>query len=126
MNHSGYQIEIDRITESKWCELLDHFEDANIYQTWSYGSVHWGAKNLSHVILKRNDEVVAIAQLRIVRPRSLRLGIAYLRWGPLCHLRGRALEMSVMEALARVLREEFVQKRGLYLQILPNAFLGSH
>jgi hypothetical protein len=122
MNRSGYNVEVDNVDESDWSELLDRFEDASIYQTWAYGSVRWGAKNLSHLILERDGEVVAIAQLRIVRPRNVRLGIAYLRWGPLCQLRTKELDLSIVQAMATALREEYVEKRGLYLEIVPNAF----
>jgi lipid II:glycine glycyltransferase (peptidoglycan interpeptide bridge formation enzyme) len=125
MNRSGYQVEVDSVTESDWCELLDRFEDANIYQTWSYGSVRWGTKSLSHLVLKRDGEALGIAQLRIVRPRNFRLGIAYLRWGPLCHLRTQELDPNIVHAMATALRKEFVEKRGLYLEILPNAFSDS-
>ena len=89
-----------RLGRSKWIvrrplsgpRMLDLFEDANLYQTWSYGEVRWGRKNLSHLVLKRNDEVVGMAQLRIIRPTRLNFGMAYLRWGPLCHRRGRELD----------------------------------
>lgn len=117
--------EIDGIGESDWSELMDRFEDANVYQTWPYGAVRWGKNNLSHLILKQDGEVVGIAQLRIVRPANLKVGIAYLRWGPLCHLRGRKLDYEIVRAMATALRTEYVGKRGLYLEILPNAFSGS-
>ena len=58
--------------------LLNDFDDANIYQTWSYGAVRWGEKNLSHVILKKHNEVVAATQLRIVKISWLGVGIAYI------------------------------------------------
>ena len=79
-----YQTETDKITAPQWSELLNRFDDANIYQTWSYGSVRWGEENLSHLVLKRQGEAVAMAQLRIIRPRFGVAGIAYLRRGPLC------------------------------------------
>ena len=79
--------------------MLDQFEDANVYQTWSYGGIRWGKKNLSHLVLKRNDEVVGIAQIRIVRPTKLKFGMAYLRWGPLCHRRGRELESAPIPSI---------------------------
>ena len=120
-----WQIEVDRATQEEWSGMLDCFEDANIYQTWSYGSVRWGRKNLSHLILKRNGDVVAMAQLRIVRPTKLNFGMAYLRWGPLCHRRGRELDAEVAMRMAQALREEYVRHRGLLLQILPNAFVGT-
>jgi hypothetical protein len=120
-----WQIEVDRAAPEEWSGMLDGFEDANIYQTWSYGMVRWGRKNLSHLVLKRDDNVVAMAQLRIVRPTKFNFGMAYLRWGPLCHRRGRELDAEVARGMAQALREEYVGKRRLLLQILPNAFVGT-
>ncbi|MGB8579192.1 MAG: peptidoglycan bridge formation glycyltransferase FemA/FemB family protein [Candidatus Sulfotelmatobacter sp.] len=120
-----WQVEVDRATSEEWSGMLDGFEDANIYQTWSYGAVRWGRKNLSHLVLKRDGDVVAVAQLRIVRPTKLNFGMAYLRWGPLCHRRGRGLDAEVIVAMAQALREEYVGKRRLLLRILPNAFMGT-
>ena len=105
--------------------MLELFDDANLYQTWSYGAIRWGRKNLSHLVLKRNGEVVGMAQLRIVRPTKFNFGMAYLRWGPLCHRRGRELDAEATLYMAQALHEEYVRKRGLLLQILPNAFVGS-
>lgn len=122
MNCSEYQSEVDKVSESDWCGLLDRFEDANIYQSWSFGSVHWGTKELSHLVLKRDGKVVAIAQLRIFRLSSVGQWTAYLMWGPLCHLCGQELDLSAVRAMAAALREEFVEKRGLYLEIKANAF----
>jgi lipid II:glycine glycyltransferase (peptidoglycan interpeptide bridge formation enzyme) len=63
-----------------------------------------------------------MAQLRIVRPTRLNFGMAYLRWGPLSHRRGSALDPEAAVAMARALFEEYVCKRRLLLQVLPNAF----
>src|SRR5205814_4038201 len=125
MKIPGYKVEVDSVTESDWSELVGRFADANIYQTWSYGAVRWGKHNLSHVVLKRDGEVAGMAQLRIIRPANLRMGIAYLRWGPLFQTRGKTIDPEVAKNLAAALREEYVGKRGLYLEILPNAFSGS-
>ena len=125
MNIPEFSAEVDSVTESDWSELLGRFADANIYQSWSYGAIRWGRQNLSHLILKRNGEVAGIAQLRIVRPGNMKMGMGYLRWGPLCHPRGTSLDSEVVKAMAAALREEYAKKRRLYLEILPNAFLGS-
>jgi len=120
-----YHIQVDNVSASEWSTLLDAFADANIYQTWAYGAVHWQENSLSHLILKRGDEVVAIAQLRIVHPGNLPLGIAYLRWGPLCHRKGAELDAKAVHSMVNGLREEYVVRRRLHLEIIPNAFLGS-
>ena len=120
-----WQVEVDRATPGEWSAMLDLFDDSNLYQTWSYGAVRWGSKNLSHLVLKRNGEVLAMAQVRIVRPTRFNFGMAYLRWGPLCHRREKYLDADVALRVAHALQEEYVRKRGLLLQILPNAFVGT-
>jgi len=125
MLNSDWQVEVDRTTKAEWSQMLDLFDDTNFYQTWSYGEVRWGEKNLSHLVLKRGGEVLGIAQLRLVRPTRFKFGMAYLRWGPLFERRGRPLDSEVAINMARALEEEYIDKRKLFLRILPNAFVGS-
>lgn len=120
-----WHVEVDGATPAEWSRMLDLFEDANLYQTWSYGEVRWGRKSLSHLVLKRNDEVVGLAQLRIIRPTRFNFGMAYLRWGPLCHGRGKELDAEAAVGMAQALHREYVVKRRLLLRILPNAFAES-
>jgi hypothetical protein len=121
----GWRVEVDCPTPAEWYGMLDSFEDSNFYQTWSYGSIRWGRRNLSHLVLKRNDLVVGMAQLRVVRPARLNFGMAHLRWGPVCHRRGMALDADTAAHMARALYDEYVCKRRLLLQILPNTFVGT-
>jgi lipid II:glycine glycyltransferase (peptidoglycan interpeptide bridge formation enzyme) len=121
----AWQVEVDRATPAEWSSMLELFCDANLYQTWSYGAIRWGRKNLSHLVLKRDGEVLGMAQLRIIRPTRFNFGMAYLRWGPLCHRRGTELDAESALRIARALHEEYVCQRGLLLQILPNVFVGS-
>jgi lipid II:glycine glycyltransferase (peptidoglycan interpeptide bridge formation enzyme) len=125
MQSPGWQVEVDRATPAEWSQMLDLFDDANIYQTVAYGKVRWGGKNLSHLVLKQDGDVLAIAQLRVFRPTPLKFGIAYLRWGPLCERRGKRTDPEVHAKMARALEEEYVGKRRLLLRILPSAFAGS-
>jgi len=121
----AWHVEIDRCTPDEWSQMLDLFVDANIYQTWSYGRVRWGDENLSHIVLKRGAEVVGLAQLRIVKPTKFDFGMAYLRWGPLYERRKHPLDPATASYMARVLSQEYVAKRGLFLRIMPNALAGS-
>jgi lipid II:glycine glycyltransferase (peptidoglycan interpeptide bridge formation enzyme) len=125
MSNPVWQVEVDRTTPAEWSTMLELFDDANIYQTYAYGEVRWGGKNLSHLVLKADGEVFGIAQLRIVRPTPLKFGMAYLRWGPLCERRGKTLNPEVFAVMARALLDEYVRKRQLFLRVLPNAFAGS-
>jgi len=125
MHSSLWHVEIDRVSPLEWGRLLNQFDDANLYQTYSYGCIRWGAKNLSHLVLKKGHDVVAIAQLRILRPTALKLGIAYVRWGPLCMRTGTTDNWEVISRIVQAMEEEYVHNRGLVLRIMPNAFLGS-
>ena len=125
MSSSSWQVEVDRVTDADWSQLIELFDDANLYQTAAYGGVRWGAKNLSRIVLRRDGEVRAIAQLRIVRPTPLKFGIAYLRWGPLWERRGCPVDPEIPEHMARAIQDEYVARRKLFLRIVPNAFAGT-
>jgi lipid II:glycine glycyltransferase (peptidoglycan interpeptide bridge formation enzyme) len=125
MSNSTWQVEVDRATSAEWSQMLDLFGDASIYQTAAYGEVRWGGRNLSRLVLKRDGEVVGIAQIRIIRPTPLKFGMAYLRWGPLWERRGAFFDSEVPKRLARAIEEEYAEKRKLFVCVLPNAFAGS-
>jgi lipid II:glycine glycyltransferase (peptidoglycan interpeptide bridge formation enzyme) len=125
MLNSNWQVEVDTATPAEWSQMLDLFDDANLYQTWSYGGVRWGEKSLSHLVLKSCGEIAGMAQLRIVRPTRFNFGIAYLRWGPIFERRGQPLNPEVAAAIARALEDEYAGRRKLFLRVLPNAFVGS-
>lgn len=122
MSDATHSVEVDSFNSSAWSECLDQFDDANLYQTAAYGTVRWGEQDLSRFVLRRGDTVAGMAQLRIIRPtKALKAGIAYLRWGPICHRKGTAFDPSVLQAMAGALVAEYVHKRGLFLRVLPNA-----
>ncbi|MEO0249239.1 MAG: peptidoglycan bridge formation glycyltransferase FemA/FemB family protein [candidate division WOR-3 bacterium] len=118
----GFSAEVDKVAEGKWYEIIRLFSDANIYQTWSYDATRCGEKNLSHLVLRAQGEIVAAAQARIVRPPVLGLGAAYVRWGPLWQIYGRDNDANVFRQALRALRNEYVGRRGFILRILPVLF----
>jgi lipid II:glycine glycyltransferase (peptidoglycan interpeptide bridge formation enzyme) len=120
-----WNAEVDRVSDSEWSELLDQFDDANIYQTPAYGHSRWGKANLSRLVLKRDGQPVGMAQFRIIRPTPLKFGMAYLRWGPLWEKRGSAPDPEIANRFEASIRDEYLHKRRLFVRILPNAFTGS-
>ncbi|HVU46964.1 MAG TPA: peptidoglycan bridge formation glycyltransferase FemA/FemB family protein [Terracidiphilus sp.] len=125
MTDSMWQVEVDRANDTEWSQMLDLFDDANIYQTAAYGQIRWGAQNLSRLVLKRGGEVVGMAQIRIIRPTPLKFGMAYLRWGPLWERHGQPVDPEVAIRLANAVEDEYLRARKLFVRILPNAFAGS-
>jgi hypothetical protein len=119
---SGYASEVDTVDEVQWCRILEQFDDANIYQTWSYGEVRCGRRNMSHLLVKKNGESVAVAQARIVSVPLIRTGIAYVRWGPLWRRHGGAVDQERFRQAIRGLRNEYACRRGLVVRVYPVLF----
>ena len=110
------------ISESEWAGTLDEFTDANFYQTWAFGGVSWGDDQLDHCVLERAGTPMAIAQVRIVRAPVLRAGVAYVRWGPVCRLRGEDWNVDHFGQLLSTMVSEYSKKRGYILRVIPNIF----
>jgi hypothetical protein len=115
----GYTSAVDTVDEKTWCQLLQDFDDANIYQTWSYGAVISGRRNMSHLILKKDHEIVAMAQARIVKLPLINAGVAYIRWGPLWRHRATVENVGIFRQAIRALRNEFSCNRRLVLRLFP-------
>jgi len=118
----GYVSEIDAVNEGTWWEILEEFDDANIYQTWSYAVVRYGRQHTSHLVLKEKGEIVAAAESRITRVPFLDVGVAYIRWGPLWRLRNAEAKEERFRQAIRALRNEYVCTRGLVLRLFPMLF----
>lgn len=120
----GYTSDFGCFDKETWYELLSRFQDANLYQTWSYDMVRFGRKCVDHMILRKGDTVVAVAQARIVRLPLSKTGIAYLRWGPMWRLAGAMEDEEVFRQVIRALRNEFSMRRGLVLRLYPYVYQG--
>ena len=118
----NYRAEIDSIDKDKWYEVIRNFDDANIYQTWAYDETRCSRKNVSHLVLKKDGEIVAAAQLRLARIPVMNAGVAYVRWGPLFKSKGRGEDLEAFAHAIRALRNEYACRRGLVLRIYPFLF----
>ncbi len=115
----GYTSEVDTADEEAWSYILQEFDDANIYQTWPYGAATSGGRNTSRLILRKNGDVAAIAQVRIAKLPLVNVGIAYVGWGPLWRRTAAEANTETFRQAIRALRNEFVCKRGLVLRLFP-------
>lgn len=123
---TGYSSEVDQAGEDAWYGMLREFDDATIYQTWAYGLVRVGRQYISHLVLKKEGEVVAIAQSRIMKLPIIGAGVAYVMWGPLWRIRGVHPGPDIFRQAVRALRNEYAVKRGLLVRIFPVLFEDDH
>lgn len=120
-----YSVEIDSTNEKQWGELLLEFDDANMHQTWSEGAINYGERNLSHLVLRRDGEVIGMAQISIRKLSIIGAGIATVYWGPMWRRKDRPANYDVLEKMIVVLKNEYVAKRSLLLRIWPIGFENS-
>lgn len=119
---SKYKAEFDCFDKKKWYQTLKNFDDANIYQTWAYEDVRYGKKNMSHFMLKKGDDVVSIAQARVLKIPIFKIKIAYFYWGPLWRLTNTQPDIEIFKHAIRAIRKEYVVKRGFLVRIRPALF----
>lgn len=124
-NMPGWSVEIDRVDNEEWDGITGMFEDGSIYQSWAWGGVRWGEKNLSHVVLRRDGRLAAAAQAWIIKIPVLGFGIAYVKWGPMWHPRAGGPDPERFRLIVRALKEEYALRRGLFLRITPNVTAGN-
>lgn len=122
-----YSVNIDQYETQSWHNIIRQFQDANIYQTWPYDMVRYGRKGVDHIILKKEEAVVAAAQVRIYSLPLLQTGIAYVYWGPMWRKKnGAPTDPEIFRNAIRALRNEFSLRRGLVLRIYPLAYRGDN
>jgi len=118
-NQSDFHVEVDTVNKVQWSDLLSQFDDATIYQTWSYATVLYGTSNLSHLILKKGKHLIAIAQIGIRYFPLLGTSTANIHWGPLWRKKNTALSIDNFEGIIKALINEYGIKRRLLLRIWP-------
>jgi hypothetical protein len=123
---SDFRVEVDGVTGAAWHGLVSQFDDANIYQLWQLAETGRRADDVSRLVLRQGDEVVAAAELRLFCLPLTRSGVAYLRWGPLWRRTGRTPDPEHFRLALRALRTEYVERRGMVLRLNPRLFTGEH
>ncbi len=118
----GYCAEVDSTNEAEWNQLIPLFDDASLNQTWAFGAVKTGERNVSRLVLRYHEEIVAAAQVRVRTIPLLGMGVAYVSWGPMWMRRDWEPIAENFRQAIRALRNEYVAKRGLCLRLYPLVF----
>lgn len=116
---SGFTADCEGLSKEEWHSALAEFDDANFYQTWSYGQVRWGLSSLSHLVLRRDGLIAALMLGRIVRFGIIPGGIVHIRWGPVWIRKNQRPDEMVLRNMLRAMRNEYSVNRGMVLNVLP-------
>jgi lipid II:glycine glycyltransferase (peptidoglycan interpeptide bridge formation enzyme) len=122
-NTGSWEVQAGTLQKQEWHHVLNMFRDANLYQSWSYGAVRFGENRISHLVLKRNEEILGAAQVATVRFPVVRAGVAYVTNGPLWRRCDRETDPSIFNVVMESLRREYCEKQGMALQVRPYDFI---
>ncbi|MHC4249559.1 MAG: lipid II:glycine glycyltransferase FemX [Planctomycetota bacterium] len=114
-----YAVEFRRLAADEWTGVLTAFDDAVIYQTRQYGAERWGARNLSHVVVRRNGGPVAAAQVAEAGAPRLGVGACYVPWGPLCRPRAKGADTEALRRILGAMRHRYAVGEGLCVRLRP-------
>jgi hypothetical protein len=84
---------------------------------------HLGKNHLNHIVLRKNKDVVGLAQVATITPPLLRSGTAIIFWGPLWRKYGEQRDVKILSCFLELLRAEYVERRGLFLRVIPNEMI---
>jgi hypothetical protein len=122
--NKDYTIELGRLDDQNWYNIMQQFEDANLYQTSSYHSSVAGLKNYSHLLIRKENKIVAAAQTRLMKLPVIKTGIAYALQGPMWRQNCLPEDPEIFRQTIRALRNEYSRRQGLVLRLFPIAFRG--
>jgi hypothetical protein len=122
-------ITVARLERAEWDSCAAAFADHSYRQTWAYGvrlAEKRGAAS-EHVAIRRGNETLALADVRIKLLPVIGGGLAYVSGGPLV----RAFEdpfdeLDRFDAAVDALTREYVHGRGLTLRIVAPIGLPEH
>jgi len=112
------------VAPETWYALLEDFDDANIFQTPAFATATSRSAAPEAFAVVSDAGPVALALVRMFRVPLLGAAVAYVLNGPLWQLRHGTPDPEALRYAIRLLRDEYVDRRGVTLRIKPRSTLG--
>ena len=111
---------IHRVSEEEWHDLAARFRDHNYQHSWAYAHALASRRGAmcECVAIRCGPELLGVAAVRVRSIPVVSAGIAYVSGGPLTRL-DREDDPERLRSCLDVLAEEYVQRQGLVLRVLP-------
>jgi GNAT acetyltransferase-like protein len=118
-----HTVEIVDKVDGGWDAIVADFADHCLEQTASYMLTRWGSSRLCGVLVRDviSLEPEAAALAVVAALPVVKLGLAYVKFGPLWRRRGRPPEPRMLATALAALKQEFARLRGLLVRVMPPA-----
>lgn len=121
--HPRYTVDVVDKIDAGWDAVATKFTDLCLEQTAAFMTTRWGSSRLSGVILRDvvTAEPEAAALAVIAALPVVKLGLAYVKFGPLWRRSDEPAQPGVLSAALDALKNEFAKARGLLVRVMPPA-----
>jgi Acetyltransferase (GNAT) domain len=118
-----HTVEIVDTIDGHWDSIAANFADHCLEQTASYMLSRWGSSRLCGLLVRDviSAEPAAVALAVVAALPVVKLGLAYIKFGPLWRRRDHPAEPDVLATALAALKQEFARIRGLLLRVMPPA-----
>jgi hypothetical protein len=116
-----YRLEVFDDIGRQWDEVVAHFADMCLEQMAAYAVPRWGASRLCGLVLRDvvTNEPLAAALAVIATLPLIKLGLAYVKFGPLWRRRDRPANPAILAAALAAVKEAFAVDRRLVVRVMP-------
>ena len=118
-----YTVQVVDKIDADWDAVATKFADLGLEQTAAFMTTRWGSSRLSGIILRDvvTAEPEAAALAVIAALPVVKLGLAYVKFGPLWRRNDQPARPNILSAALGALKREFARRRGLLLRVMPPA-----
>jgi len=96
--------------------------NSTIYQTYEYGLVRYGEKNISNIVIYSDNKVIGAAQIRFINIPLVKKKIAHIKFGPLWKLKGEEESLDNFNSIIECIRYVLGDVNGFCINILLNEY----
>jgi len=111
---------LEYVEGAVWDEIAAGFNDVVHEQTHFFNTLRWGDSKTENVVFKLDDEIIGGASVIVVRVPLSTTGLAVVKWGPLWRKQSGQPQLSRLKSMLALLQQEYAQRRGYYLTIVPH------
>ncbi|MCB1516343.1 MAG: peptidoglycan bridge formation glycyltransferase FemA/FemB family protein [Hyphomicrobiaceae bacterium] len=115
------RLDIEKVDGRTWDKVASEFDQIAQEQLFSFAHSRWPGVDLEPVLFREKGEVVG-GTMMMVQPLPLKLAdIAVCKWGPVLKDVKSADKARVYASMVRTLVDEYADRRGMMLSVLPKA-----
>ncbi len=125
-SHAAAGLAMERVADEAWEGTIADFDGVCQEQLLTFARLRWPKAEHEPTVFRTADGELVGGCLIMIQRVPLGLGaLAVAKWGPMLRFADRADAQALYEAMVDKLIEEYADRRGMFLSMLPRATLAA-